>query len=105
MRHDPVEPDVPPEDSILVAGCWRAAASGATLPVHAPDTGAVIGRIARGGAGEIDAAVAAARAAFEGAWGRAAPVERGRILARFATLIQANADALVASRPRTAASR
>jgi aldehyde dehydrogenase (NAD+) len=97
MKHDPVEPDVPPEDSILVAGAWRAAASGATLPVHAPDTGEVIGRIARGGTGEIDAAVAAARAAFDGEWGRIAPVERGRILAHFAALIRANAEDLVAS--------
>jgi malonate-semialdehyde dehydrogenase (acetylating)/methylmalonate-semialdehyde dehydrogenase len=35
-----------------------------TAPVHDPSTGAVIGRVPRGGAAEVDAAVAAAKAAF-----------------------------------------
>ncbi|MBB5223688.1 aldehyde dehydrogenase (NAD+) [Amaricoccus macauensis] len=92
MRHGAVSPE-----SILIAGAWRGAASGESLPVHAPDTGEVIGAIARGGAAEIDAAVNAARTAFEGPWGRTAPADRGRILARLAALIAANADDLVAS--------
>ena len=97
MKHDSVRATALAEESILVAGVWRAAATGETLPVHAPDTGEVIGRIARGSADDVDVAVSAARAAFEGEWGRTAPVERGRILARFAALILENADELIAS--------
>lgn len=82
--------------SILIAGGWRGASSAQHLDVHAPDTGETIGSIARGGQADIDAAVLAARAAFDGPWGRTAPVERGRILAHLAALIQANADDLVA---------
>jgi 5-carboxymethyl-2-hydroxymuconic-semialdehyde dehydrogenase len=43
----------------------------------------VIAEVARGGAGEIDAAVSAARDAFE-TWGRTAPKERAEILHRIA---------------------
>ena len=39
-------------------------------------------RIAHGGAADIDRAVAAARDAFDGPWGRMAAVERGRMLSR-----------------------
>ena len=70
MIHDRVQ-----TATILVGGEWRPAASGDCLPVYAPDTGEVTGSIARGGAQDVDAAVAAARAAFEGPWGRTAPVE------------------------------
>lgn len=91
MIHAPVE-----TATILVGGEWRAAASGDVLPVHAPDTGEVTGAIARGTAEDIDAAVAAARAAFDGPWGHTAAADRGRALARFAMLIAANAEDLVA---------
>lgn len=70
-------------------------ASGDTLPVVDPSDGQVFAEIARGGAAEIDQAVAAARRAAEGAWGRMPGVERGRILARTCALIQQHADELM----------
>ena len=62
----PTFPDsVRPTDRVLVGGAWRAAAGGATLALEDPSDGSELARIARGGAADIDAAVAAARAALE----------------------------------------
>ncbi|MDV7142488.1 aldehyde dehydrogenase family protein [Tropicimonas sp. TH_r6] len=71
---------------LFIGGNWSEAAD--TLPLENPSTGEEIGTIARGGAGEIDAAVAAARAALDGPWGRATAVERGRVLVRIGQLVQ-----------------
>ncbi|MFA5664294.1 aldehyde dehydrogenase family protein [Castellaniella sp.] len=79
---------------ILIDGQWRAAASGQVLPVENPSTGGIMGQIARGGAADIDAAVAAARRAFEGPWGRTTATERGRILMKMAELVLQRAEAL-----------
>src|SRR6188768_1171084 len=67
-------------DAVLIGGEWRSAASGATLRLEDPSDGSELARIARGDATDIDAAVVAARAALEGAWGRTSALERGRIL-------------------------
>jgi aldehyde dehydrogenase (NAD+) len=77
---------------LFIAGHWQAA--GAHLPVENPSTGAEIARIARGGAAEIDAAVAAAEAALAGEWGRMTATGRGRILMRLGRLVEARAEAL-----------
>ncbi len=65
---------------LLVGGVWRPASG--TLPVEDPSTGFEIGAIARGGATDIDAAVAAAEAARGGDWGRMSAADRGRVLCR-----------------------
>jgi aldehyde dehydrogenase (NAD+) len=80
----------------LIGGREVAARSGATLDVVAPSTGAVIGHIARSRAEDVDDAVATARAAFDGAWGRMSAFERGRILSRLSALVAADAEALAA---------
>lgn len=65
----------------LVNGKWQAASDGRTLDMLCPSDGKPFARIARGSAADVDAAVKAARAAFEdGAWGRLAAVDRGRLL-------------------------
>lgn len=81
-------------DTILVAGRWLAAATGEAVEVLDPSTGAVFAAMARGGDAEVNAAVAAARAAFDGAWGRFAPAERGRVLGDLARLIDRDHDRL-----------
>jgi len=68
--------------------------SSETLEVADPSHGTPFYRIARGGAAEIDAAVAAARAAADGVWGDMPAAERGRVLARLGALVTENADAL-----------
>jgi aldehyde dehydrogenase (NAD+) len=77
----------------LIGGEWVSAAGG-TLAAADPSDGSEIGRIARGGEGEIDAAVAAARAALAGDWGRASAAERGRALARLGRLVEERIEAL-----------
>ncbi len=79
----------------LIGGKWRAALSGETIPVVSPSDGKVFVELAAGGAEDIDAAVSAARDAFDaGAWSKLAPAERGRLLHRLGDLVAANADEL-----------
>ncbi|WP_440996814.1 aldehyde dehydrogenase family protein [Arhodomonas sp. SL1] len=90
--------DISPEGgavSILINNEWRAAAGGGAIPVYAPSDDGQFAQIARGGAAEVDGAVAAAREAFErGDWGRLTATERGRLLMKVGELIQANAEEL-----------
>ncbi len=79
---------------LFVAGRWRAAAGGATLPLANPSDGTELARVARGTPGDVDAAVAAAQAAREGDWGRLTAAERGRLLAALGRLVLEQADLL-----------
>jgi aldehyde dehydrogenase (NAD+) len=79
---------------VFIAGRWQAPATGDTLPVTDPSTGQEIGRIARGGAEDVDAAVTAAQSAFTGDWGRLTAAERGRLLAKLGQLVLDHAEAL-----------
>lgn len=86
VRASAQEPIVTRE--ILIDGRWRSASDGRTLDVVSPSDGQVFARIARGTAADIDAAVQAARKAFEeGPWSRMTAVERGRILMKLGTKI------------------
>jgi len=78
--------------SHFINGQWVAAASGKTLPVINPATGETFDTIPRGDATDVDRAVAAARAALSGPWGRMTATERGRILMRLSALILERAD-------------
>ncbi|MEY2686362.1 MAG: hypothetical protein RL375_560 [Pseudomonadota bacterium] len=81
-----------PTDACYLAGQWITVTR--TLPLHNPSDGSELARIARGGAAEIDAAVAAAQAALDGAWGQLPAVERGRLLMRMSSLVLERADQL-----------
>lgn len=85
---------------LLIGGAWRPPVTGATLPVIDPSLGEEVGRIGRGTAPDIDAAVAAARRALDGAWGKLAPVERGRLLMKLALKVQENHEALAHAEAR-----
>jgi aldehyde dehydrogenase (NAD+) len=80
----------------LIDGDWIRPAVTDGIAVIDPSDGAEKGRIARGGTAEIDAAVAAARAAFEGAWGAMPATERGRLLSRLGQAVLDRHDELVA---------
>ncbi|MBI5265553.1 MAG: aldehyde dehydrogenase family protein [Bradyrhizobium sp.] len=75
-----------------IGGRWVAPS--ATLPVINPSDGSKVAEIARGGAKEIDAAVAAGHAAVKGAWGKTDAVSRGRLLFKMAELIRRDAENL-----------
>ncbi|MGB2817571.1 MAG: aldehyde dehydrogenase family protein, partial [Burkholderiaceae bacterium] len=76
----------------FINGQWVPAAGGQTLPVINPSTGETFDTLARGDARDIDRAVAAARAALSGPWGRMTATERGRILMKMSTLILERAE-------------
>lgn len=65
----------------MIGGEWVPAASGATFPVIDPSSGMEIARVAEAGAADVDAAVAAARRAFEDpSWRGMAPEARERLM-------------------------
>ena len=68
-------------------------ASAGTFEDVSPLNGEVIAEISRGGQAEVDAAVAAAKAAFVG-WSRTAPAERAAILHRIADGVEARLEDL-----------
>ncbi|MGV9710333.1 aldehyde dehydrogenase family protein [Gordonia sp. NPDC003424] len=78
----------------LIGGRWVPAASGATIDVINPATGGSLGTIAAGDATDIDRAVVAARAAFEGEWSRWTPHERRKLILKVHDGILDNFDEL-----------
>ena len=72
-----------------IGGVWRESA--ASFERVSPSHGVVVSRSALGGAAEVDAAVAAARAAFAG-WSRASGKTRAAVLLKVADLIEARAE-------------
>jgi aldehyde dehydrogenase (NAD+) len=83
-------------EDLLIGGRWRPARSARYFETVDPSTEQVIAQVAEAGTADIDAAVAAARAALNGPWGQMRAAERGRILLRLAELIRAHQDELVA---------
>ena len=80
---------------LLIDGKWLAAASERTFEVKNPATGATIARAAEGDKADIDAAVRAARRAFEsGPWPAMTASERSKILWRIGDLISKYTDEL-----------
>nr|WP_256873356.1 aldehyde dehydrogenase family protein [Pseudomonas taiwanensis] len=78
---------------MFVNGTWLESAD--TAEVIEPSTGTVLTRIPMGTAQDLDQAVQAARAQFDGgAWSQLKPLERERLLHGLADLIEANADEL-----------
>ena len=78
----------------FIGGQWVRSADGRSVPVVDPSSGEVFAEIARGGIEDVDAAVKAARAAFEGAWSAVAPADRGRMLLKFSQLITVEGERL-----------
>ena len=97
----PREAALRPAKGCFIDNRWQPSASGRSLPVVAPAEGVIFAEIAQGNAADIDRAVAAARAAFEGgAWSRLTATERGRLLMRLSQLVLDNAEELAAIEAR-----
>src|SRR6185503_14415018 len=65
---------------LLINGEWRDSSSGSVMPVVNPATEEVIAEVAAATRDDVDAAVAAARAALTGPWGQMSGRERGRLI-------------------------
>ncbi len=80
---------------IFVGGDWREPLSGEYYEIVDPANGEELARIAQAGDADVDAAVMAARTAFEtGPWPRMRPNQREEILQRLAQLLLDNSDPL-----------
>jgi phenylacetaldehyde dehydrogenase len=79
----------------IIGGEHVPAASGKLTSVHNPATGEVIAQVAESDAADVDAAVKAARRAFESAeWSRMRPADRELKLLRLADLMEKHAEEL-----------
>ena len=79
MSHD--------RDTLFIDGGWAAPAGTDVLEVVSPHSEQVVARVPEGTAADIDAAVAAARRAFdEGPWPRLSPQERIDVVQAFSHL-------------------
>ena len=83
------------QTKMLINGIWQNSASGKTFETLNPATGEVIAKVAEGDKADVDKAVIAARHAFEkGPWRKMNARERGRILYKFADLVEKNKEEL-----------
>ncbi|MGB3481692.1 MAG: aldehyde dehydrogenase [Mycobacterium sp.] len=80
--------------SMFVAGRPAVALDGATFESYEPRSGRVWARLPRGGAADVDSAVRAARAAFEGPWAAVSAADRGRFLLKIAAVVDRHRDEL-----------
>ncbi|MCD2195349.1 aldehyde dehydrogenase [Actinomycetospora endophytica] len=83
---------------LFVGGRWVAPSTDDVIDVISPLTEQVIATVPAAGPADVDAAVAAAREAFDhGPWPRMTPAERGEALARVGDELEKRLDELVAS--------
>jgi aldehyde dehydrogenase (NAD+) len=83
------------QDRLFIGGEWNDAVGGGRIGTVHPATGDALTEVAEGAAADIDAAVAAARRAFEDPkWRRMDAADRGALLWRMADIMERRSDAL-----------
>ncbi|MFC7217399.1 aldehyde dehydrogenase family protein [Streptomyces polyrhachis] len=83
------------KETLHIDGRWTSAADGASREIIDPADGGVLAVVAEAAAADADAAVAAARAAFDqGPWPRTPVAERAALLRRTAELLQRDREEL-----------
>ena len=81
-------PTRPAEVRHLIDGAWQDSGDGATFERRSPAHGLVVTRAAKGAAAEAEAAIAAARAAFDdGRWSGLSGKDRATLLLKVADLV------------------
>ena len=91
--NDEVLTDAPFIGRHLIGGVWRDSADSQTFDRVSPSHKVVVSRSALGGIAETDAAIVAARAAFNaGLWSRISGKARAAVLLRVADLIEDNVE-------------
>ncbi|MFH5208873.1 aldehyde dehydrogenase [Antrihabitans spumae] len=85
-------------DTLFIGGHWVAPATDARLEVISPATEERVGSTPVAGPADIDAAVAAARRAFEsGPWPRTSPSDRAAVLSKVTALIEERSPQLTST--------
>src|SRR2546421_313851 len=84
---------LPKHRGCYYGGAWHAPMSGREADTINPGTGETLGKVADGGVADVDAAVAAARAAFK-EWRNVLPLERAKMLRRIAEVLRKHAQEL-----------
>src|SRR5262249_12665790 len=84
--------DMPVRKELYIDGEWISPESGEYLEVVNPRTEEVSGQAPAAAAADVDAAIAAANRAFDGAWSQRAFDERAEVIERAATLLGERAD-------------
>ncbi len=79
---------------LYINGIWTDPASGNWFDTENPYTGEIWAQIPRCDERDVDHAVAAAKAAFDGGWAAMKPTARGKLLVRLAELIERDAEHL-----------
>jgi len=93
---DPVRISRP--DKLFIGGRWVAPSAPGQIELVSPVTEQVFARVAEAREPDMDAAVAAARKAFdEGPWPRLSPAERGQHLRRMGEILQGRVAELAAA--------
>lgn len=82
---------------MLIGGEWVDALSGKTTSTYDPATGALLATVPSGDAQDVERAVRAARAAFEGPWAQFRPTQRQRLLLDIADLVEEHWEELALS--------
>ena len=83
-------------DKFFIDGQWTTPSSRDLIDVHNAGTGEVMGRVPAGTAKDVEAAVAAARAAFD-AWSATPPATRADYLQKISDGLKARAAELSAT--------
>jgi acyl-CoA reductase-like NAD-dependent aldehyde dehydrogenase len=85
-------------DRLYVGGSWVAPSDPALLEIRSPHDRSVLGHVAQAAPADVDAAVAAARVAFDdGPWPRLSPTSRAEVIRRVNALREARADEIAAA--------
>jgi aldehyde dehydrogenase (NAD+) len=84
-------------DKLFIGGKWIEPSTSEVIEVHNPATGEYVGKVPLAAAADVDAAVAAARAAFDsGPWPTTAPKDRAALLANVVKLMEERKELLSA---------
>ena len=80
-----------PSYGLFIGGEFVESKDGSTFKTISPSSEEVLAEVTEAGEADVDAAVRAARKAFEGPWGRLSGAERGKYLFRIARILQERA--------------
>src|SRR5579859_5605333 len=81
----------------FIGGRWQAQSGTGSIEVLSASTEEVIGKVPEGTPADVDRAVRAARAAFDGPWGRTTVAERADWLRKLADALKQRAEQIAAT--------